>query len=143
MTEQATLLIVDNDPDILEQLAFILKGDGHRVVQAEGRDQAEEVLLSVRPDLAILDVMMEEMDSGFVLAHHLAKLYPDTLVIMLTGATATTGMSFASQFPEARSWLHTALVLDKPVRAEELRAHVRRLPRARRAAPAPPDADGT
>ncbi len=130
MSAKKTVLIVDDDPDIIEQLTLTLGAEGYEVVAAESEDQAEEALLTARPDLAILDLMMEHMDSGFVLCHHLKKLYPETPVILLTAVTATTGMSFNAQEPDARSWVKVDKVLDKPVRPEQLRAEVRRLLRS-------------
>ena len=126
MSDKATILIVDNDPDIINQLTIVLESEGHRVVAAGNREEAEEAILSVRPDLAILDVMMEEMDSGFVLAHNLLKLYPKTPIILLTAVAAATGMSFASQYGDAQSWVNAAAILDKPVRPEQIKAHVRK-----------------
>lgn len=127
MSAKKTVLIVDDDPDVIEQLTLTLETEGYEVVVAENEHQAEEALLTARPDLAIFDLMMEHMDSGFVLSHHLKKLYPETPVILLTAVTATTRMSFDAQAPDARSWIKVDKVLDKPVRPEQLRAEVRRL----------------
>ncbi|MBN1918405.1 MAG: response regulator [Verrucomicrobia bacterium] len=127
MSKKPTILIVDNDPDVIHQLTVVLEGAGYAVTAAESREQAEEVLLGLKPDVAILDLMMEEMDSGFVLAHHVKQLYPETPIMLLTAVTSATGMSFGAQTPEARSWLKADCVLDKPVRPDQLRAEVRRL----------------
>ena len=69
MSEAKTILIVDDDLDILEQYSLLLKADGHTVVQASSLAEAEETILTVRPDLAILDLMMDEKDAGFVLCN--------------------------------------------------------------------------
>jgi DNA-binding response OmpR family regulator len=127
MEPKKKILVVDDDPDILEQVAVTLSGAGFDIVVAEGRAAAEDALLKTRPDLAIIDLMMEEKDSGFVLSYQLKKLYPETPVIMLTGVTGATGLSFATQSPEAQSWTRVDKMLDKPVRPEQLKAEVRRL----------------
>ena len=127
MSEKQAVLVVDNDLDVLEQVTIILERASYRVVTAGSREEAENVLLGMRPDLAIVDLMMEEMDSGFVLAHHIKQLYPDTPVILLTAVTSATGMSFGTPSTEARSWLKAECVLDKPVRPDQLRAEVQRL----------------
>jgi len=87
MSEATNVLIVDDDPDIVEQVALALRATGYEVSSACSRAEAEELLLTLRPDLAILDVMMETPDAGLVLAHHLQKLYPNTPVILLTSVT--------------------------------------------------------
>jgi len=121
------ILVVDDDIDLLEQVATILAGDGYDVRQAQGQEEAEELLTSFIPDLAVLDLMMENMDSGFVLCHDIKKLYPGTPVIILTAVQAATGLDFKARSEEAGSWVNADVLLDKPVRPEQLKAEVRRL----------------
>lgn len=127
MSERKTVFVVDDDPDYRDQVAAVLRLEGHEVIVAASRAEAEELLLRHQPDLAILDLMMEEMDSGFVLCHTVRRLYPGLPVILLTGVAAATGMSFRSQDPRGRRWLEADALLDKPVRSEELRGAVDRL----------------
>lgn len=122
-----TILLVDDDLDLLEQLEIMVKAAGYEVVKAEGRVAAEEALLKTKPDLAILDLMMEEKDSGFVLSYQIKKLYPDTPVILLTAVRGATGVSFNAQQADAQSWINVEKILDKPVRPEQLKAEIRRL----------------
>jgi DNA-binding response OmpR family regulator len=124
MANAKKILVVDDDPDIVDQLTLILKQDGHEVHAAGTQTEAEEILLSIKPDLAILDLMMEEKDSGFVLCHRIKKLYPDTPVIMVTAVKSATGMSFAADSALQQSWLKADLLMDKPIRAERLRNDV-------------------
>jgi CheY-like chemotaxis protein len=121
------ILLVDDDLDLLEQMKAILEAAGYDVVEAESRAAAEETILKTKPDLAILDLMMEEKDSGFVLSHQLKQLYPELPVIMLTAVAGATGLSFKTQRPDAQSWMKIDTMLDKPVRPEQLREEVRRL----------------
>ena len=127
MSSQATILVVDDDPDIIEQLSMLLLNEGYEVVQAGSHEEAERILMAVRPDLAVIDLMMEQMDSGFVLAHEIKKLYPETPVIMLTSVKSATGISFAAASDDQRSWIKADRLLDKPVRPEQLRNEVQRL----------------
>lgn len=135
MSKEKTILLVDDDPDILEQLSAVLGTQGYKLVTASGHADAEEQLLMVYPDLAILDVMMEQSDSGFVLAHYLKKLHPETPVILLTSVTAASGLSFQGVSPEMKSWMRADVILNKPVRPEQILAEVRRL--LREAPPVP------
>jgi len=118
MTEQKNILVVDDDIDLLEQVATVLRAEGYRVVAAQGQKEGEEALLGMIPDLAVLDLMMENMDSGFVLCHHVKRLFPGTPVILLTAVQAATGLDFHPQSAEGASWVKADLVLDKPVRPE-------------------------
>jgi two-component system alkaline phosphatase synthesis response regulator PhoP len=56
------ILIVDDEPDILEFLRYNLKREGYDVVTAPDGKQALSVAASEKPDLIILDIMMPEMD---------------------------------------------------------------------------------
>jgi len=127
MTALKKLLVVDDDPDILEQLGHVLKANGYEVTTSDSAANAEESLISFQPDLAIVDLMMEQMDSGFVLCHQIKNLYPNTPIIMLTAVRAATGLGFDAKSPEAKSWIKADCILDKPVRAEELLNSVRKL----------------
>jgi len=130
MSEQKNILVVDDDIDMLEQVAMILKAEGYRVIKAQGQKEGEEALLTAIPDLAVLDLMMENMDSGFVLCHHVKRLFPETPVILLTAVKAATGLDFHPQSNEAASWVKADVLMDKPVRPEQLRQEVRRLLKA-------------
>ena len=127
MSHSKTILVVDDDVDLLEQVSSAMSARGFDVVTAGGQQEAENKLLSIQPDLAIVDLMMEHSDSGFVLCHELKQLYPDTPVILLTAVTAATGMRFASEDGRERAWIEADSLLDKPVRPDRLAHEVDRL----------------
>jgi CheY-like chemotaxis protein len=126
-TTKKTLLLVDDDVDVLEQVSAALGCDGYELLTAETSVAAEEILLSRQPDLAVLDLMLEEADAGFVLCHRLKKLYPGTPVIILSAVAASAGLDFTPQSAEERSWVKAELVMAKPFIPERLRHEVRRL----------------
>jgi DNA-binding response OmpR family regulator len=127
MSTAKKILVVDDDIDILEQVGMVMKAEGYSVCQAQGHEEAEEALLTMIPDLAIIDLMMENRDSGFVLCHQIKKLYPGTPVIMLTAVKAATGLDFTARSADGASWVKADVLLDKPVRPEQLKTEVRRL----------------
>jgi DNA-binding response OmpR family regulator len=59
---QPLILIADDDPDILALVSFRLERAGYAVVQAMNGEEAVQVALARRPDLAVLDVMMPRID---------------------------------------------------------------------------------
>jgi len=127
MSNKKKILVVDDDIDLLEQVALILSNEGYDVITANGHNEAEETLLTVKPDLAVFDLMMEQMDSGFVLCHQLKRMFPGTPVILLTAVTATTGIDFTANTNEEKSWIKADAFIDKPARAEQLKSEVKRL----------------
>ncbi|MBP7126410.1 response regulator [Myxococcota bacterium] len=123
-----TILLVDDDPDFLEQTAVRLQSDGFEVVTADSQAQGEAVLAGgTRFDLAILDLMMEHPDSGFVLGHRVRKTRPGTPILLVTGVTGETGLEFDAATVEERRWVPADAVLPKPVRYEQLKSEVDRL----------------
>ncbi|MEL7565588.1 MAG: response regulator [Clostridiales bacterium] len=122
-----TILIVDDDPDFLEQTVFVLQQAGYETVSAEGEKEAETLLENMHPDLAIVDLMMENQDSGFVLSYHLKKKYPETPVIIATSVTAETGIHFDAKTLAEKEWVQADAVLDKGIRYEQLLGEIKRL----------------
>ena len=61
-SENFKILLVDDEPDILEIISYTLKSDGYLVYTAENGVKAIELAKKVKPELIILDVMMPEMD---------------------------------------------------------------------------------
>ncbi|MDB2581136.1 response regulator transcription factor [Schleiferiaceae bacterium] len=57
-----TILLVDDEPDILEIISYNLKAEGYKVKTASSGREGVEKAKKVRPDLILLDVMMPEMD---------------------------------------------------------------------------------
>ena len=70
----ARVLVVDDDPDVLNLVAFRLRKAEHRVIAVGGGDQALEVVAERgAPDVAVLDVMMPGLD-GLTLLQRLRAL---------------------------------------------------------------------
>ncbi len=58
------ILCVDDDPDILSYLKVVLKGEGYEVVDAPSAEEGLKRYEECDPDALIVDLMMEEVDSG-------------------------------------------------------------------------------
>ena len=77
------IMIVDDDPNIRELVRVLLKNGGFEVCEAvDGRD-ALRVITGANPDLAVIDLMMPNMD-GYELCRNLRKYYENLPVLMLT-----------------------------------------------------------
>jgi len=121
------ILVVDDDIDYLMQQEMQLKEAGYQVETAESVADAMDKLAAGMPDLAILDLMLEDSDGGFSLAYRIKKNSPQTPVIIISGVAHETGLEFDARTTEERSWIKADLMLAKPVRFEQLKAEIERL----------------
>jgi DNA-binding response OmpR family regulator len=115
-----TILVVDDDFDFANQQKIHLEKAGFNVITADSQRGAEEILAKMRPDLAIVDLMMEYKDSGFALCYHIKKKDPSIPVILVTAVTNETGLEFDAATEEERSWVKADAMLAKPLRFEQL-----------------------
>lgn len=113
------ILLVDDDPDIISAFEAILTNKGYDVVTAFNRSEGIEKFNSLIPDLAILDVMMDDEHDGFEMSREIKKSHPETPIIMLTGISEITGVNFRAAASDP-DWLPADEFLDKPVTPEEL-----------------------
>ena len=89
-----TILIADDEPNILISLEFLMKREGYVVKLARDGQEAVEAIIEHRPDLVLLDVMMPKK-TGFdvcqeVRAHDQVK---DTCILMLTAKGRDTDVA--------------------------------------------------
>jgi len=122
-----TILIVDDDIDYLFQLRFKIEQFGYQIITAESQKEAESIIETTKPDLAIFDLMMESEDSGFVLSYKIKRKYPDVPVIIATAVSAETGMTFDLNSEQDREWIRADLFLDKGIRSDQLEQEITRL----------------
>ena len=114
------ILLVDDDYDYLLQTRIIVENFGFRVITADSQQEAEKILKNTRPDLAIVDLMMESEDIGFILSYKIKKLYPDVPVIIATSVSADTGIKFGLNTREERNWIKADQYLEKGIRHDQL-----------------------
>jgi DNA-binding response OmpR family regulator len=122
------ILVVDDDPDILEAISMILESQGYYVFTARDGEEGLAKLKAEKPELLILDLLMPKMD-GFAVCKELkdprwAK-YKDMPILILT--------SVREEASRRRYELETGLELDvddyveKPVSPDTLLERVGRL----------------
>lgn len=85
MSSRPKILIVDDEPDILELIEYNLKKEGYQVYTANNGKEAIDEARKVQPDLIILDIMMPKMDG--IEACRLLRAMPEfknTFMVFLT-----------------------------------------------------------
>ncbi|HNY51938.1 MAG TPA: response regulator [Bacteroidales bacterium] len=122
-----TILVADDDPDYLFQTVNNLGRAGYKTVAVESQAEAESVIQKMKPSLAIIDLMMEYEDSGFILCYKIKKKYPDVPVILATGVAHETGISFSLDSESEKSWIKADRYLEKGIRPEQFDMEIMKL----------------
>ncbi len=99
MNEKTLILVVDDDPDLVESVSMKLEAEGFAVDKAYDGVEAMDRIKTRRPALVILDVMMPRKN-GYELCDELKKSeeYKDISVLLLTAvADAVTSTNYTHQ----------------------------------------------
>ncbi len=119
----AKIMVVDDDPDVVEACSLILKKEGHKVSSASNRKEGIEKVKAAKPELLILDVMMEEPDDGIRMARELRGMKMDMPILMLTSISKVLGMEFAKD----KDMVPVNEFVEKPIEPDELVKKVEQL----------------
>ena len=119
----AKILMVDDDVDFVEAVTLVLERNGYDVVAKHDRTEGMDAVQSENPDLLILDVMMEQPDDGFTMAHDLRKKGFTKSILMLSSVGKVTGM----KFDKDSDMVPVDAFEEKPIRPETLLARVKEL----------------
>ncbi|OGO20027.1 MAG: hypothetical protein A2Z14_18730 [Chloroflexi bacterium RBG_16_48_8] len=125
------ILIIDDDPDIVTSVRLTLESEGFQVSAAENGTEGLRKIKSERPDLIILDVMMDTMTEGFQLSLELRSpdptseyaQYKNIPILMLTSIHSTTSLRFGP----TEDYLPVDAFIDKPIDPESLLVKVKEL----------------
>lgn len=125
---QKKILIVDDDLDLQRSLQILLESKGFFIKTASNKQEGLPILLSFKPDLLILDIMMETTLEGYGMLHELKKdnELKKIPVIMLTGMADELGVNFRSAV-EDPDMLPNVVFMDKPVEHTELISEIEKL----------------
>lgn len=123
------VLIVDDDVDFVKLYSLFLRNKGLEVSASYSAAEAMEALKAARPDIVVLDVMMEHFDSGFNVSRKIKEQHPGLPVILMTAIGQETGLDFKPRTPEERSVMHADAFLDKSASPEDLLAKISELTR--------------
>lgn len=123
------VMVVDDDPDFLEQHRIVLESAGFEVISAERSDEALDIADREIPDAFVLDMMMERTDSGARLARALRRdpRFRKSPIIMLTSVVTEMSFDFHRNPQEVLDWMKADAWFDKPAPVVELTNAIKRL----------------
>jgi DNA-binding NtrC family response regulator len=119
----AKVLIVDDDEDMVKQYEEALAGTGHALTVAYSAAQTRDVLKGCVPEVAVVDIMMDNGIPGFDLAREIHLLAPDAPILMVSSLNSELKASMDTT-PDEKLPIHK--FLDKPVAAKTLVEEIRR-----------------
>jgi DNA-binding NtrC family response regulator len=114
----AVILVVDDDDPVRVMLARLLRTQGYSVLQAANASEARRLIGAERPDLIISDIVMPG-ESGIELRRHVAGIWPELPVILISGYSAEGPAEFASRTANT-------IFVQKPFAADQLLTLVER-----------------
>ncbi len=106
------LLIIDDDPDILASLEVILGAHGFIVYTASGKDQGVNQISANKPDLIILDNMMENDLEGYGMLNAFRddESMKNIPIIMYSGMAEKLGVNFRSAVEDEKMFSNVSFV---------------------------------
>jgi CheY-like chemotaxis protein len=120
----AKILIIDDDPDFVRATQIVLEKHNHETITSDGGDAGYKRALEDKPDLVVLDVMMDTVLDGLSVSQrmHDDLSLRDTPIIMVTSIANT---DYAELFP-TDEYIHINAFMSKPISADDLIRQVNR-----------------
>jgi CheY-like chemotaxis protein len=120
-----TILVVDDDPDIVETTKTILEKAGYKIETASNGTEGLAKARDMKPDLMLLDIMMDKETEGFHVAYDLRsdEKTRDIKILVLTNVGRKSGFKFAPETDE--DYLPVDGFLEKPLEPKTLVATVK------------------
>jgi len=123
------ILIIDDDDDLVHALRLPLEAAGYRVSRAASGNEGLQLIKDFKPDLIILDVMMDTTTEGFHVSLTLRSPEPQSEykefskvpILMLSSIHATTTLRFGPD----KDYLPVDAFIEKPIEPAELLKKVR------------------
>ncbi len=103
----AKIMVVDDDRDIVESITIILESAGYIVIQADSSGKCLEILQHERPDLIILDIMMDTLTDGIHVVYELKSdpEYQSIPIIIISTIEKQTGFHINKEYIEIEEYL--------------------------------------
>ena len=131
--ENPKILIIDDDPDLVESVQITLEANNYQVFSAGNGTEGLKMVKEVNPDLIILDVMMDSITEGFQVSQKLRSRDPQSEfrdysqipILMITAVSQKMDMQFSPE--KDGDYLPVDEFVEKPIRLEALLEKIKKL----------------
>ena len=127
MNNEIKILLIDDDFNYVKSIKTILESKEYTVETAYNRESAMEKINEIKPDLILLDIMMDRLDDGFTICYRL-KHDPELRkipILTISAITEKTGFKFSpatdGEYFEADDYI------EKPVKPSDLLERIEKL----------------
>jgi CheY-like chemotaxis protein len=114
------ILVIDDDPDILDTIMMILKSNGYNVITCMSGEESVEIAEREKPDMILCDMMMESIDEGTKVAQKIRKKNKKVPIFLISSIGAAT----SSNIDIAKLGFNG--VFQKPVNPETLLSAIKK-----------------
>lgn len=131
--QSTKILLIDDDPDFLKSMKLILESASYKFVDADNPREGMEKIKSEKPDLILLDIMMDSLFDGFSMCHRLKtskeyREYHKTPVIFVSAVKEKSGSGSRFAFRQNDCGLvGPDDYIDKPVEPTDLLRRIEKL----------------
>jgi two-component system, OmpR family, alkaline phosphatase synthesis response regulator PhoP len=112
--DKHVIMVIDDDPDFLIAMRLVLEASGYVMAEAKSAEQGLKIYKNTNPDLILVDLMMEEIDSGTTFVKELRLVGNKAPVYLLSAA----GDEMADNIDYSQ--LGLAGVFQKPIENQRL-----------------------
>jgi len=121
----ARILVVDDDPDFVEWVRFVLEPNGYEVITAGNSDEGLRQVRQQRVDLVILDVIMSTVLDGLRMSQEMHNSAAERHIPILM-VTSIANTDYAALFP-TDEYIHIDGFMSKPIAPSALLSRVKAL----------------
>jgi CheY-like chemotaxis protein len=122
------ILIIDDDPSFVAICSAILEESDYQVDTASSSKEGLEKLISQRPDLLLLDIMMATMDEGLNFATSMRQREDlHNIPIMIVSAQPDAEKGYQRSVDKEMDWISADMFMEKPINPQDLLHNVRLL----------------
>jgi CheY-like chemotaxis protein len=114
--DEKTILIIDDDRDIIETTGALLEYEGFVIHSSESVEEGIKMIDLVNPNLILLDIMFPEKKTrGFEAAEQIKKAYPDLPILAFSAINREYAFDFAKEDIKADEFINKPVETDKLV----------------------------
>ena len=128
---KARILVIDDDPDFRKIVTIMLESGSYSVITAQNPQEGKKKLFGKKPDLILLDIMMDSLFDGFSLCHDIKtskeyEEFKEIPIIFVSAVKDKTGSRFTFNSSE-QGLVGPDDYIDKPVQPDDLLARIEKL----------------